>query len=269
MENYICINVQVTDIEQEWLAYELSLLGAEGFEHLPNLLKVYFKKNDYSNLNLNDFLKNYTYQWEELYPENWNQIWENHFPMVVIDGICEIYASHHQPTFKQPYAIYIQPQMSFGTGHHATTQLMIQLMHEWNCDNKKILDIGAGTGILGIFSLLKNASNVTFIDIEEYAIENIKDNLSRNGLPQQIVIHGDHHAIHGYYDAILSNIQKNVLIEHAPKYANHLLTNGDLFLSGFLYSDEKEILESYAQYGFELLKRNELNDWVALHLKKL
>ncbi len=268
MENYICLTIQVPEQEQECLIYTLSEHGAEGFEQMLNQLKAYFQFQNFSEMSLIPILKNYNYQIENIPPYNWNQEWEKNFPMVTIDGICEIYASHHKPTFSQPYSIQIQPQMSFGTGHHHTTQLMIKLLNEWNCKNKILLDMGAGTGILGIFSLLKKAKKVTFIDIEKWAVENIKDNLKLNQLTEQKVICGDHLAIQGKFDAILANIQKNILLLHAETYSKHLKTNGTVFLSGFFDFDEKNILERYSQLGFSFVKRIDENGWIALQLQK-
>lgn len=267
MENYISITLFIPEQEQENCIFFLTEHGAEGFEQSNNQLIAYFKENNFHASILKNFDEN-SYYIEKILPMNWNETWESNFPKVEIPGICEIYASHHTPNYSQPYSIYIQPQMSFGTGHHLTTQLMIKLIYESNLENKKILDMGAGTGILGIFAILKKGKEVTFIDIEEWATLNIQENLLLNQLPNQTIICGDHTAISGNFDIIFANINKNILIEHAPYYYKHLVPLGDLFLSGFFDFDEKIILTTYANLGFELVKRKENNGWIALQLKK-
>ncbi len=269
MENYICLTIQIPENEQDNLVYFLSEKNAEGFEQSSEELKIYFKESEFSIKEIQTFIENYSYQIETIFPTNWNETWESNFPMVTIEGICEIYASHHHPNLNQPYSIHIQPQMSFGTGHHFTTQLMIKLIHEVNLENKIILDMGAGTGILGIFALLKNALKVTFIDIEDWAVENIKENLLLNNLPNQMAICGDHNSIDGIFDVIFANINKNILLQHSSIYYQHLKNQGDLFLSGFFDFDEESILDTYLPLGFSLLKRYESNGWIALHLIKL
>ena len=269
MKNYVCLSINIPENQQDELIALFSNHEPEGFEQNNNELKVYFPESHFNQSEFLPFIQRYSYEIITLCPQNWNETWEKNFPMVTIEGICEIYASHHQPTFSQPYAIFIQPQMSFGTGHHATTQLMIKLIHAWDAQHKQILDMGAGTGILGIFALLKKAHSVTFMDIEPIGIENIKENILRNQLPSQPVFCGDHIAISGEFDAIFANIQKNVLELHASTYYQHLKKNGDLFLSGFFEKDEKNLLNLYLNLGFEFTNRLEENGWIALQLKKL
>jgi len=269
LENYICITVSVNETKQDDLIFKLVAMGAEGFEQETNHIKAYFKQTNFSNENVIMELHGFNFQVSTILPTNWNKEWESNFPMIEIDGICEIYASHHTPKFSQPFSIHIQPQMSFGTGHHATTQLMIKLIHQWNCENKKILDMGAGTGILGIFALKKNAKSVTFIDIEEWAAQNIKENIALNHLPEQEILCGNHNLIKGNFDGIFANINKNILLEHANSYYQHLIKNGHLFLSGFFDFDENSILMVYKKLGFELINRMEENGWIALEWQKL
>lgn len=267
MENYISLTLFIPEQQHEDYIFYLIEHGAEGFEQSNNQLIAYFKENDFHSSILKKFDEN-SYRIDKILPTNWNETWESNFPKVEISGICEIYASHHTPSYSQPFSIHIQPQMSFGTGHHFTTQLMIRLIHESNLEDKKILDMGAGTGILGIFAILKKAKEVTFIDIENWAVQNIHENLLLNQLPNQTIICGDHTAISENFDIIFANINKNILIEHAPYYYKHLVPLGDLFLSGFFDFDEKIILKTYSNLGFELVKKIEDNGWIALQLKK-
>ncbi len=254
MENYICLNLQVPEWEQESWVYYLTEIGCEGFEQQENLLKAYFKEINFHALSIKKVLGNTLYYFEKVENINWNAEWENNFPMVVLEGICEIYASHHTPSFNQPYSMFIQPQMSFGTGHHITTQLMIKLINDWDCSDKSLLDMGAGTGILGIFALIKKAKEVTFIDIEDVAVENIQNNIRLNNLPNQKIIQGDHLSIKEIYDGIFANINRNVLLLHAQTYYEHLKSKGSLFLSGFFNYDAPKIIDIYHSIGFEPVK---------------
>lgn len=269
---YFCLQIFANESKQDLLIPWLFEIGAEGIEQEPHYLMAYFATEPpLHELQSIQVFQDCSFSITTLEPTNWNQAWEKHFEKVIVEGICEIYAPHHQPSGTLPYQICIEPQMSFGTGHHATTQLMIQLMNDLPMQGKAVLDMGAGTGILGIFALFKKAAQVLFIEIEPIACENIAHNLQLNHLPHAPIICGDAESIPpcSSFDFILANIQKNVLIHDANDYWNALQTKGFILLSGFFDFDCQEIQTTYEQLGGKTMKILENNGWNALLIQKI
>lgn len=264
----IIANESKQDLFIPWL-FEM---GAEGIEQEPNCLKAYFATEPHLHeLQEIEIFQDCYFSIATLEPTNWNQAWEMHFEKVIVEGICEIYAPHHRPSGELPLQICIEPQMSFGTGHHVTTQLMLQLMNELPLQNKIVLDIGAGTGILGIFAILKKAAQVLFIEIEPIACENIAHNLQLNHLPPASIICGGAESIptSSAFDFILANIHKNVLIQDANAYWNVIKTYGFILLSGFFDFDCDAIQSTYKELGGKTIKILDQNGWNALLIQKI
>jgi ribosomal protein L11 methyltransferase len=202
--------------------------------------------------------------------QNWNEIWESSFkPISVEDKVYVRAPFHASPGNKIPYEIVIEPKMSFGTGHHDTTWLMMHEMLKLDLRGKTVLDMGCGTGILSILASKLGAESVLAVDIEDWSIVNARENISVNNAGSVFVEKGDADLLEGRsFHAILANINRNVLLAHLKHYSKVLVNNGDLLLSGFFTTDAKLLEDEAAALG---LKKNSLvsrNEWCVLHFKK-
>lgn len=202
--------------------------------------------------------------------ENWNELWEkNFFEPVTIKERVHIRAEFHPAMPSVPYEIVIQPRMSFGTGHHATTQLMVTLMLEKEAEfsGTKVLDMGSGTGVLAIVAEKFGAREIDAVDIEEWSFVNIEENAIANGCSHISAYHGDagflKNRANEYYDFVLANIHKQVLLSDVREYARVLKPKGQLFVSGFYPDDLQEIVLDYERYSLTLIEQKTLNQWCA------
>ncbi|MFN3951583.1 MAG: 50S ribosomal protein L11 methyltransferase [Thermaurantimonas sp.] len=196
--------------------------------------------------------------------ENWNKEWEKNFDPVEIADFLRIKAPFHEAKQGFRYTLTISPKMAFGTGHHATTLGMCKLMEKMDFTRKRVLDMGCGTGVLGILALKMGAKTAAGIDIDPWAIENSLENAELNSVAMSVT-QGDAENINGKFDVILANIQRNVLIQDIPIYVRHLEKGGSLLISGFYESDEANIHSLCAAYHLILADRFSHNSWVALH----
>lgn len=200
---------------------------------------------------------------------NWNEEWEKSYAPVMVDNrVCVLASFHDEQSGRYDYVIRIDPKMSFGTGHHATTELMMRLMIEMEFNGKRVLDMGAGTGVLAILAGKMKAAEVQAIDNEAWAYENAKENIGRNGVSHIDVRLGGHEQIEGVFDVVLANINKNILLSHLMDYEKALCDQGDLLLSGILNTDYEDIHLPLAEIGFRLVKKLEKDQWLALYYKK-
>lgn len=199
---------------------------------------------------------------------NWNQKWEEEFEPVVVDQFAGIRAHFHKPLKNVKYEIIITPKMSFGTGHHATTYMMIQLMRELDFRRKKVMDFGTGTGVLAILAEKMGAVAISAIDNDEWSITNAIENCEQNNCSAITFLQTDAISIDDQYDIILANINLNVILENMPTIASTCKTPGIVLLSGFLYTDEQAIMKSATIAG--LTKRTLLRqkDWIAILCEK-
>lgn len=210
-----------------------------------------------------------SYTIEEIAPVNWNEEWEKNFEAIEVDGICSVRAPFHQKTNAQ-YDIVIEPKMSFGTGHHETTHMMIQHLLETDVTNKKILDMGCGTAILAILAEMKGAAPIDAIDIDNWCYLNSIENAERNNCKQISVYEGDASLlIDKKYDVIIANINRNILLNDMHTYAQCLNKNGILLLSGFYNEDIDAINKCCIENGLTYSKKLDRNNWASLkYLKK-
>ncbi|MTI30841.1 50S ribosomal protein L11 methyltransferase [Xanthovirga aplysinae] len=211
-----------------------------------------------------------TYVVEEVGKKNWNEEWEKNYDPIFIDDRCVVKASFHQIEKKFPYEITINPKMSFGTGHHETTHLMLSHQLELDHEEKTVLDAGCGTGILAIMASKLGAMHVLAYDIDDWCVENSSENIELNHCENIDLALGDIEAlkIEGTFDIILANINKNVLLKEIPAYVSLLANGGNLLLSGFYQEDIADIEELCKENGLKLLKQNTRNRWAALVLEK-
>jgi len=201
--------------------------------------------------------------------ENWNKKWESNFDPVHINDRCVIRAHFHTAFPDVEQEIIITPKMSFGTGHHETTSLVMNEMFGIDFKDKSVLDMGSGTGVLAILAAKLGASSLIGIDFDEWAFENAVENAELNGVSNIDFIHGDADAIgETTFDIILANINRNIILQDIATYVGAMNEKSEILLSGFLKEDIPLILEKSEQLGLELVVSKHKNKWQMLHLKK-
>jgi ribosomal protein L11 methyltransferase len=263
-------NVEYNDVIIAWLGeneYDM-------FEEREDGVNAYIAANLFNEENLKnainlipDASKNIRYFTSLIKDQNWNKKWESNFEPVFIEQRVYIRAPFHEPSGKFEHEIVIEPKMSFGTGHHATTTLMMQLMLQSNFKNKSVLDMGCGTGVLAILSKKLGANKITAIDIDEWAFTNSLENCAVNDASEIIVKQGNASLIENKkFEIILANINRNILLEDLPKYVKSLNSMGEVFLSGILIEDFEIIFKRCLELKLELIKKLSQNNWLALHL---
>ena len=221
-----------------------------------------------SILQSKEFSSNYTFK--EIKPINWNQAWESNYDPIEIDKSCVVRASFHKE-YNYPYEIIINPKMSFGTGHHQTTYLMIKYILEEELKGKNILDMGCGTSVLAILAEKKGAKKIDAFDIDPWCCENSLENIEINNCNQISVKQGGKELITAvnFYDLIIANINRNILLDQIQSYANALKNKGILLLSGFYKKDINPISEKCVSFGLKLIETKEKENWIALKILKL
>ncbi|MDG4951227.1 50S ribosomal protein L11 methyltransferase [Weeksellaceae bacterium KMM 9724] len=254
----------------EILLAKLSQIEFDSFEENDTGLKGYIKR-DFDD---EEFVQEQigemegaqiTYEKQNIQQVNWNEEWEKNFQPISVDDRCYIRAEFHEEKPNVKYDIVIQPKMSFGTGHHETTHLLIEFILDTEFDDKVVLDMGTGTGILGILAKMRGAKSVDAIDIDEWSYENAIENAERNKVDIQVMKGGAESIPSSTeYDIILANINKNVLIEDMPFYVNQLKKGGTLFLSGLYNFDEDDIRKETEKYGLTFEAKRIRNEWIAL-----
>ncbi|WP_298156047.1 50S ribosomal protein L11 methyltransferase [Flavobacterium sp.] len=205
-----------------------------------------------------------SYTVEEIEQVNWNEEWEKNFEPIDVDGKCHVRAPFH-PRTQAEFDIVIEPKMSFGTGHHETTHMMIQHLLDMDVSGLKTLDMGCGTAILAILAEMKGASPIDAIDIDNWCYLNSIENAERNNCKHITVYEGDAALLEGKnYDLIIANINRNILLNDMQAYANCLNKNGLLLLSGFYEEDITAIDACCSEKGLTFLKKFQRNNWVSL-----
>ena len=254
----------------EILIAELGSIGFESFVENEKGVVAYIQEKDWNQNILDDiFVLNseefsISYQKETIRQTNWNREWEKNFNPIAVDGLVSIRAPFHENP-KLKYDIIIEPKMSFGTGHHETTHMMIQHLLELDLKNKKVLDMGCGTGILAIFAEMKGAYEIDAIDIDNWCYQNSIENCERNNCKNIKVFEGDARLlVNKKYDLIIANINRNILLNDIKIYVKNLYEEGVLLLSGFYKEDISVIEDETSKYGLYLTKSLERNNWVAL-----
>jgi ribosomal protein L11 methyltransferase len=207
---------------------------------------------------------------DRIQKQNWNEEWEKSLQPIIVEEQCLIRAEFHKIEKIYPYEIIITPKMSFGTGHHQTTYLMIKSQLQMDHEEKRVMDAGCGTGILSIMASKRGAKSVEAFDIDEWSVingqENIENNQCRGIHLQQGKISGL--KFEGTFDIILANINKNVLLAELSAYSDYLNTSGQLLLSGFYTSDIDDLVKEASQFHFTEVRRDEKETWAALLLQK-
>lgn len=261
--NSIQISIEANEEEQEILISQLSDSGADGFEQTDRYLLAYFNENIFKSYEVNELLKGHSFTTDTIKEKNWNEVWESNFQPVVVDNFCAIRAEFHEPIKNVEHEIIITPKMSFGTGHHATTYMMIEQMRGIDFINKTVFDFGTGTGILAILAEKLGAAKITTIDVDDLSISNAKENIGRNNC-SEISVNLSSQIPDEKFDVVLANINRNVILNYLPQLNSCLNENGCLLLSGLLSSDEGDILKAISNYKLVLNKRIERSNWISL-----
>ena len=258
----------------EILIAELGFSGFESFVETSDGVIAYIQETDHFDAILDSIqiLKSeeftITHEFEAIAQTNWNAEWEKNFNPIVVDEYCAIRAPFHEP-FNVKYDIVIEPKMSFGTGHHETTHMMIQHILATDFTNKSVLDMGCGTGVLAILAEKKGATSLDAIDIDNWCYLNSIENVSRNECRHINVLEGDASLlVDKQYDIIIANINRNILLHDLSTYSTCLNKGGFLFLSGFYDSDCELIVSTCETLNLKLKTKLKRNNWVALKFVK-
>jgi ribosomal protein L11 methyltransferase len=272
---YVEVSFSIMPFEpwNEIIIANLSILPYESFMEEGEYLKAYIQEQDFDPFDLKDLvLKIKTnkgviinYEYKNIEHQNWNHVWESHFEPVSINDQLHILAPFHPKDKYQGLIIEIEPKMSFGTGHHQTTFLMCEEITSLSLDGKKVLDMGSGTGVLAILAEKCGAKEILAIDIESWSVENCEENTKRNKCSKIISKLGDIIDINGqYFDVIIANINKNVLLAHLPSYSKCLNTNGILLLSGFFETDAEDLISAAFEENLVLHSKKIKDGWAML-----
>ncbi|SFI67972.1 ribosomal protein L11 methyltransferase [Kaistella treverensis] len=275
MQNYLEFNFKIQPLQpwNEILMAELIEVGFDSFTEEHDGILAYIQADLFQEDALHELqlLQNpevqISYTFQEMPNINWNEEWEKNFSPINIENQVSIRAEFHENQ-NLPHEIIIQPKMSFGTGHHATTYLMIQQMLDMDFQNKTVLDMGCGTSVLAIFAKLRGAGKTMAIDIDEWSVENSKENAERNNVELEISQGTAENLGSEKFDIILANINRNILISDIPTYVSVLNPGGQLLLSGLCFFDVDDILEVCTAQNLNLKKKIQREEWVSLLLEK-
>lgn len=272
MDIYFAVKVQSTD---EVLMAMLTRFEFESFEEnedhfIAYIREAYFDEETRTEVAavLDQFSAPFTI--EKLEPQNWNALWEASFQPVIVEDFCQIRADFHPPVAGMKYDLVINPKMAFGTGHHATTHMMIQRMAAIDFNLKTVFDFGCGTGILAILASKLGATHTDAIDIEHESYMNTIENCAINEVFNVQAYEGDLNAVpEKKYDVILANINRNILVKYARQLTAKLNDTGHLLLSGVLAEDKNSVISTYENQGLHVLKESAMDGWVCVLLSKM
>ena len=267
MSKYIQISFQQISSEQsDVLLAQLSSIGFEGFQEEENLLKAFIPSQNFDEAILKEITSgsNLLYTQSTIEETNWNAVWESNFDPVIVDDFVAIRADFHESLQGVEHEILITPKMSFGTGHHATTYMMIQQMRNINFNDKTVFDFGTGTGVLAILAEKLRAKNVFAVDNDDWSMENANENFEKNNCTKIDLQKTDDAGSGKQYDIILANINKNVILDNMSNLSDQLLSNCVLLLSGLLIEDEADIVNAAGKFQLKLVNKTERNNWIAL-----
>ena len=277
MANYIELNAGLEDGDlAELVVAELAEFPFESFSNEPSMLKAYIPQTAMADCRdqVNAMLDRYGIterRYVQIESQNWNALWESNFEEVLVADRVAIRAPFHAPHPELgSLDIVIMPKMSFGTGHHSTTRLMVEMLLGMEVEGRKGLDMGSGTGVLAILAAKLGAASVAAVDIDEMADESCRENAATNGVAEAVnPILGDVRSVAaGKYDFIVANINRNILLRDMPAYVGTLTEGGVLVMSGFLEEDVEAISERAISLGLTAARRKGDGGWVALEFCK-
>jgi ribosomal protein L11 methyltransferase len=270
MSNYVRATIEVDGGEERYvLMANLIAIGFESFEENTNELIACVIESDFDKKEFKLLMErdHHPYELNVIEEKNWNEEWERNFEPVVIGDFCSVRAAFHPHNDSTTHEIVITPKMSFGTGHHATTYMMLELMKEEDFVDSSVLDFGTGTGILAIMAEKLGASEIMAIDVDNWSIENAAESLTLNGCRNITLEKRDNIPLDKSFNKILANINRNVILESLPNMCKVLEARGTILLSGLLNSDFEEINAKATKLGLQLQRKGEKSGWIALRYK--
>ena len=276
---YVEVNFSCTphsEIIADVLAAQLADIEFESFVQSPFGLLAYVPETKFSVAKTDNLLHDFPldakidYSFKVIEDKNWNQEWEKHyFQPIVIEDKCVIHSSFHLPHGEYDYRILIDPKMSFGTGHHQTTGLILKEILQMNLSGKSVLDMGCGTAVLAMLASMRGAGRITAIDIDEWAYNNALENTQLNHIANVAVNLGGAELLGSEtYDVIFANINRNILLQDIAVYAQVLNAGGQLIMSGFYKEDISAIRKKCEQNGLKYNRFSEMDNWVAVVCEK-
>lgn len=269
MENYIAIIIHkipapLRDIFLAWLVD----LGFEGFEERDDALLAFIPQSHFDKSSLSELIPpEYHVEIQVIEQHNWNEEWEKSFTPVIIDHFVAIRAAFHPAVSDTMYEIIITPKMSFGTGHHPTTHLMLQMMRSLEFRGRQVLDFGTGTGVLAILAEKMGSAEIIAIDYDEWSLANARENFEQNNCQNIRLIEAGYLDIPIAFDIILANLTKNVILENLHSFRQHLKKDGVFLCSGLLIGDEHAITEACKEHGWNLKNKMEDKSWIAMEFE--
>ena len=276
MATYTKLSINTTEEQGEILAAYLADFSFESFDYADGLFNAYAQQNalNKSLAEIEQMLEEegfVDYFFEEIEAQNWNSVWESNFEEVEVKDKVLIRAPFHEP--RPNYSgleVIIQPKMSFGTGHHATTRLMVEMILNSAVEGKRILDMGSGTGVLAIVAAKLGAESVLAVEIDDMAEESVRENIALNDVADKITsVCGDASAIEGEkFDIVLANINRNILLADMEAYAATLSAGGELIMSGFLEEDIAILAKKAKKLGFKQTDLLACDEWQSLRFTK-
>ena len=265
------------DYQNDLLINALGEIGFDTFEEIENGFKAYIPADEFDEYKLQEALLPYKEMFSfeyvvNLIPQkNWNEVWESNFePMQVKDQIW-VRATFHPAKPHFPYEIVIDPKMAFGTGHHETTTMMMELMLSADLKDKNVLDMGCGTGILAILAAKMGAKTITAIDYDPLSYDSTIENSALNNISNIIPLCGSKEVIpNEQYDMILANINRNILLDQIRRYSEVLKPGGEIYFSGFYEAVDLDMIKAEAgKYGMQYANHLKMKEWVAARFTKV
>lgn len=259
------VQPEVVDI----LIAELSEIGFDGFEEVEEGLKAFIKATEFDEAQIKALANKYEVDFttETIPVQNWNKVWESNFEPMQVDNFVGVRAGFHAPMQGVTHEIIITPKMSFGTGHHATTYMVMQLMKDIDFANKTVFDYGTGTGILAILAEKLGSTSILGIDYDDWCIENATENIAANNCKYITIEKADTAKLEAKFDIVIANINKNIILDNMAYLANDVVLGGEVLLSGLLQEDEADILAEALKFNWKHQVTIKRGMWIAIYFK--
>lgn len=271
----VTLHINPLDPFKDLMVYALGEEGPyDSFSDTPDGMKAYVPSHLYDEAFLQQAVAEagcqISYEVNEMPDKNWNEVWEASHQPVLVENFCWVRAPFHPHRDDVEYEIEIEPKMSFGTAHHATTYMMLSWLRDEAVAHKRVLDMGSGTAVLAILAAKKGADYVEAVDVDEWAYRNALENIERNGVPQIHCVLGDASCLTNdkHFDLILANINRNILLRDLQHYAKVLNVGGTILLSGFYEHDVAKIQEEAERQCLTLAGKRVRDEWCSLKLTK-
>lgn len=269
MSHYQILIPVTEETTRELLIAQLAEAGFDGFEESETELKAYAEEDRFDEIELKQIVEQLSLNYSKsiIKKENWNAVWESNFEPVLVDDFVGIRAGFHPPLAGVQYEIVITPKMSFGTGHHATTFSVMQLMREIDFQGKTVFDFGTGTGILAILAEKLGATEILAVDYDDWCVENASENTLINQCQYIDIQKNDTAFVNKPYEIVIANINKNIILDNLQLLAKSVVAKGEIILSGLLLEDENDTITACKPFGWQHIKTIQRGAWIAMRLR--